>query len=178
MESNSGPSQYLTLKQYISGAKKIIAKYGGKFKYGFLKNDDVLSYVVYRMVRADEKFVSGSRDGYRSMHAKFAIKKCIERLFQKKKEVKTVSLDLKSLRTKLVVEPKSLEDRILFNEIRKYIYESEVFTANERIVLVLKYIENWRFNDIVNHLNVTPQRVNQIKRAGIEKLMWRFYDRP
>src|SRR5687768_3821805 len=122
---------YLTLKEYELMARKVIWKYGSKFRYKFLRDEDSISFVIYRLAKADQKFDGrGSREGFRSQNGVYAVLSLIEKVCKKQKRL------FKSLNDNFVGKRKLIslesmissqsvtEDKVIFNEVIDYISNS------------------------------------------------------
>lgn len=154
--------KYLTLKEYISTARKLLKRYGNK---RLANNDDAIGYVIYYLAMADKNFKSGNRDGYRVYIGRFGVMNYKRQL----------SLDYSlSEKTKLAdLVPKkeaSVADIVEFNEMIHIIEDADFLTNRQKKCMLSHFKEKNRESDIASSMGISRQLVNYYLTTGISKL--------
>jgi RNA polymerase sigma factor (sigma-70 family) len=165
--------QFLTLDEYLVGARKIMLKE----KCGFLADDeDAVSHVAYRMMKADETWDgSSSRTTWRYNQAKYAILRLIT---QKKKEGKRkiLSLDYGWDMDQDILLGDSIEDRSAI-DVEDHLQFQEICQTAEELLkdkqlscFKMHYLEGCSCAEIGRVLKCSRENVRQHLEKGIEKL--------
>ena len=163
---------FLTLNEYLLGARKILAKHG----YACLRNDeDAISYVASCMMNADHTWdgKSSSRTTWRFNQARYAILKLQTKHRKKRKHV---SLDspisthgVKSVFLHDILEAN--DGSHVYTEFKDLMeHAEEVLTERQYDCLSLYYREHMTLQEIGDKLDLTRERVRQILKEAINKL--------
>jgi hypothetical protein len=154
-----------SLDYYWTLAKKLIMVHGHA---GLLKDNEDIGYVASAVMEADNKFDPsiGVLEGYRSMHAKFAILKLIKKKKQKR-IIKTVSLDVKT--TKISYEDQSFntidcDDVFNFSKLSEVLEESIIEQIKDR------FLNSCTWEEIAEKHNITKQAAKLNVKHGLSKI--------
>lgn len=166
---------FLTLKEYLLGARKLLALYG----YNCLKNDeDAISYVASCMMNADRTWdgTKSSRDTWRFNQAKFAIMK-LKTAHRKKRKLRSLEDNLGSgnsphpIFLKDVIEQPSADfhtPMTVFANIMKY---AELVLSQQQLTcLKMRYQDDLKLEDIGTQLGISKQAVDQHIKKAIKTL--------
>jgi RNA polymerase sigma factor (sigma-70 family) len=175
--------QYLTLKDYIKVAQRVLAK--NKLDP---RNEENISIVVEYMVKADQKYdgMTGTRIGYRMVNAKYgamvARQKYLARINNKKKN-KILSLDYlhdinserpHCLYDSVACKDVSQETRVMCEDIVKV--AKKIMGKRQFQCFYLKYVENYMTKDICKEMGITRAMVSLHIIGAKEKLAEYFND--
>lgn len=143
---------YLSLVQYEEDAIKTIKKYMGSRHI----TDDNVGFIMYYMMRADEKFnpeLGFQRNTYRICCARYG---CLKLFKMKQKKVKAVNIQNWELPNKC----KNIEKVDNIDEIRSLIEQTGLNPQEKKVFEFLML--GYSFKDIASELGVSKQRVDQI----------------
>lgn len=144
--------EFLSLQQYEEDAIKTIKKYMG----GNHVTDDNVGFIMYYMMRADEKFnpeLGFQRNTYRICCARYG---CLKLFAMKKKKPKAVNIQNWELPNK-----SSNLDRVdNIDEIRSLINRTDLTSQEKRVFEFM--ISGYSYKDIALEFGVSKQRIDQI----------------
>jgi RNA polymerase sigma factor (sigma-70 family) len=161
---------FLTLNEYLNGAKKILSIYGYKHH---IKDDDAISFVAYYMMKADNTWdgKSSSRNTWRFNQARYAILK-LKNKHRKQKEKKEISLytpigkDSNSMLCDTIADNRT-HNEYDFNEVIKT--AERKLSSTQFKCLKMYFCENMNMEEVGNKLGITKQAVSlniqQAKKA-------------
>ena len=166
---------FLTLKEYLLGARKLLALYG----YNCLKNDeDAISYVASYMMKADHTWdgEKSSRDTWRYNQAKFAIMK-LKTAHRKKRKLQSLDQcisksgsDRPVFLQDVIVDSKNNTDNLQQAFTHVMDYAENLLPQRQFACLKLRYQEDLKLEDIGRQLGISKQAVDQHLSKAIKTL--------
>jgi RNA polymerase sigma factor (sigma-70 family) len=174
------------LDTYLEIARKMVVKYApAHLKNDMLRDEDVISYVAYSIMRADWQYDGrGHKAGFRSQMAQFAIKSYQNRRMKSRSRRGGVSIcslsssfdgldDSPNLSDSMVddtpqpgetVELKELFDRV------DLLLEGGMLSDRQASCIKLFYYDDFSMQEIATKIGVTRQYVHKCIVSGIEIL--------
>lgn len=164
----------MELYDYLKIARKIISKYGPSL----LRDEDAVAYVANYIIKADIKYdgKTGSKEGFRCLSARYAIKNWINRNIKNKP--KSISIDADGGNGSPIKDKidsfESTTDNVELNEILDFI---DTLNENEQKVLKMYYFESMSLKEIGQSLNLTHEAIRQRIKKALCKIKEKFvYD--
>jgi RNA polymerase sigma factor (sigma-70 family) len=163
---------FLTLDEYLLGARKILNLYGYKCHKN---NDDAIAFVAYYMMKADQTWdgTSSAKTTWRFNQARYAILKLKNK---HKKQRRLVSLNKvinekdnrKTFLSDIISDNKEKFDKDLFSEI---IHEAHKHLSKRQLeCITMYYIDGLNLEETGQKLGITKQAVSLHVKNAIEKL--------
>ena len=160
--------QYLALRDYITIAKRMLIKHGGR-----PNNEDDISMVVEYMIRADKRYKDGigSRIGFRMANARFAVQNTKKPLPQYRKRTTSLTRPNQNdiaLIERLYTKGLSQDDRDDYNHILDM--ADQHLPTKQLKCFKLRYIEGLETKDICAEMKITRAMVSLHLIASIKRL--------
>lgn len=151
-----------SLDFYWKLAKKLIITHGYT---GLLKDNENIGYVANAIINADINYNPniGILEGYRSMHAKFAILKLIKKHKKTKKNKKLSEKYDKSYKD-------TSQDSIDCEDIFSYIRDNNIVNLDILEQIKDRYINNYTWTEIADKFKITKQSVRLNVKHGLSKI--------
>lgn len=177
------------LDQYLTIARKVIASYAPKIKYGLaedmLSNEDAVANVAHAIMMADWQFNGqGSRFGFRKDRAQFAIRNYVSRRAKEFKK-RTLSFDStidatkssSSFRDTMVSYYDSpiakIENQELINKILEKIEDmTDKGTISSLALSYIKmhYVDGLSMQEIADQKHVSRQSVHDLINRSLKTI--------
>lgn len=159
---------FLTQKEYIETAVKLLNKYGVK-KY----SDEDVGYVVEYLMLADERFKrgSGNRNAFRVYYGRFAALNVInkkKRANMKRDRDKTLDFSIKSenkshsFLDNIPSKEHTPEFYAIYKEVVNYIYNSKRISERNRSIMIDRFINLMSFKKLALKYNLSHQSIRNI----------------
>lgn len=177
--------EYKDNKFYNKLARTMISLYApGNVKKMFLQNAEVMSYVAYQLMLAEEKWDgNGTIEGYRKQKAKWAIGHIVTKHTRKKDtegQVVSIYTPLDSenqdenntiARTIPDISNNNPEDEEELSTIIDLInHDNDVCTPQQRQYMSYHFFDNMNYAEIGRKENISRERVRQVIEEAIFKI--------
>lgn len=172
---------FLTMEQYLDGARNILARYSGS--PNVVNNEDAIAYVAEYMMRADSRYKPeiGDRDGFRGHWGRFGVMNWIKRS-QNKKAIK-YSLDYSydedgdnnlELINLIPDKKQNTEHKIEAIDIVETVRYSNRINDRQRTCILEYYVNNHSRQTIANIIGISQQSVDNNIKSGLRKIKYQM----
>ena len=166
-------NMFLTLEEYLLGAKKILNIYGYPCHK---KDDDAISFVAYYMMKADQTWdgVSSSKTTWRFNQARYAILKLRAKYRKQKKHIslnKVISekAGRSIILSDVIADQKTkAKDSFELAEVMNLIEQK--LSDRQKECVLMYYVDGLNLEEVGKKLGITKQAVSLNIKKSIEKI--------
>lgn len=169
-------SDYLTMPEYITFARKLITQRASVFRNKFLRDDDAISYVAERMMWSDAKYNPDKgmkRSSNRYRYGRYAVKTLISKFKKRRQEIMEFSKFKSSLSLSncCQIEQNKLDSEYCEDKQQvNFLLNNSGLTPTEKKYVEEHYLNNTSVKKIAENNDISRQAVEQGISLGLQKM--------